>query len=50
MTFDNYICASKNILMAQDLYQHPDYYQMDDLLTDEHKLIRDTVRAWIKKK
>ncbi len=35
--------------MAQDLYQHPDYYQMDDLLTDEHKLIRDTVRAWIKK-
>ncbi|MBL7765349.1 MAG: acyl-CoA dehydrogenase family protein [Chitinophagaceae bacterium] len=35
--------------MAQDLYQHPDYYQIDDLLTDEHKLIRDTVRAWIKK-
>lgn len=35
--------------MNQDLYQHPDYYQLDDLLTDEHKLIRDTVRAWIKK-
>jgi glutaryl-CoA dehydrogenase len=35
--------------MAQDLYQHPDYYQLDELLTDEHKLIRDTVRAWIKK-
>jgi len=35
--------------MAQDLYQHPDYYALDELLTDEHKLIRDTVRAWIKK-
>lgn len=35
--------------MTQDLYQHPDYYALDDLLTDEHKLIRDTVRAWIKK-
>jgi glutaryl-CoA dehydrogenase len=35
--------------MTQDLYQHPDYYAIDDLLTDEHKLIRDTVRSWIKK-
>lgn len=35
--------------MAQDLYQHPDYYLLDELLTDEHKLIRDMVRAWIKK-
>ena len=35
--------------MSQDLFTHPDYYQLDELLTDEHKLIRDTVRAWIKK-
>ncbi|HMN33601.1 MAG: acyl-CoA dehydrogenase family protein [Chitinophagaceae bacterium] len=35
--------------MAQDLYQHPDYYLLDELLSDEHKLIRDTVRTWIKK-
>lgn len=35
--------------MAQDLFQHPDYYLLDELLSDEHKLIRDTVRAWIKK-
>ena len=35
--------------MAQDLYTHPDYYQLDELLTDEHKMIRDMVRAWIKK-
>lgn len=32
-----------------DVFQHPDYYLMDELLTDEHKLIRDTVRAWVKK-
>ncbi len=35
--------------MAQDLYQHPDYYQLDELLSDEHKLIRDSVRAFVKK-
>jgi glutaryl-CoA dehydrogenase len=32
-----------------DVYQHPDYYLLDELLTDEHKLIRDTARAWVKK-
>jgi glutaryl-CoA dehydrogenase len=35
--------------MAQDLYNHPDYYLLDELLTEEHKMIRDMVRAWIKK-
>ena len=35
--------------MAQDLYQHPDHYNLDELLTDEHKLIRDSVRAFVKK-
>ncbi len=35
--------------MAQDNYQAHDYYQIDELLTDEHKLIRDTARAWVKK-
>lgn len=34
--------------MASDLYTHPDYYQMDDLLTEEHKLIRESVRTWVK--
>lgn len=33
----------------QDRFQAPDYYQLDELLTDEHKLIRDSVRAWVKK-
>lgn len=35
--------------MATDLYQAHDYYEMDDLLTDEHKLIRDTAREWVKR-
>ncbi len=32
-----------------DLFQAPDYYQVDDLLTNEHKLVRDTAREWVKK-
>jgi glutaryl-CoA dehydrogenase len=35
--------------MATDRFQAPDYYLLDELLTDEHKLIRDTVRDWVKK-
>ncbi|OYU95707.1 MAG: acyl-CoA dehydrogenase [Bacteroidetes bacterium B1(2017)] len=33
----------------QDSYQHHDYYLMDELLTEEHKLIRSTVRDFVKK-
>ena len=33
----------------QDLYQHPDYYLLDEFLTDEQKVIRDSVRAFVKK-
>ncbi|UMB52860.1 acyl-CoA dehydrogenase family protein [Lutibacter sp. A64] len=35
--------------MSQDLFQAPDYYQLDDLLTEEHLLVRDTARAWVKR-
>ena len=35
--------------MSQDLYQAPDYFLMDELLTDEHKLIRDASREWVKR-
>lgn len=34
--------------MASDNFQYHDYYLVDDLLTEEHKLIRETVRAWVK--
>src|SRR5258708_23204166 len=32
-----------------DLFEAPDYFQIDELLTDEHKLIRTSVRDWVKK-
>ena len=32
-----------------DNFQAPDYYQVDELLTDEQKLVRDAARAWVKK-
>ncbi|TDE05122.1 acyl-CoA dehydrogenase family protein [Flavobacterium hiemivividum] len=35
--------------MKPDLFQSPDYYNLDDLLTDEHKLVRDSARAWVKR-
>ena len=35
--------------MRPDLFQAPDYYLLDDLLTEEHKLVRDSARAWVKR-
>ena len=32
-----------------DNFQSPDYYLIDDLLTEEHKLVRDSVRSYVKK-
>ena len=32
-----------------DLYRHHDYFNVDDLLTDTHKLVRESVRAFVKK-
>ena len=35
--------------MSTDRFQAHDYYMMDDMLTEEHKLIREAARAWVKK-
>jgi glutaryl-CoA dehydrogenase len=35
--------------MKPDLFQAPDYYNLDDLLSEEHKLVRDSARAWVKR-
>ena len=32
-----------------DLFQAPDYFQLDDLLSQEHKLVRDSAREWIRR-
>jgi glutaryl-CoA dehydrogenase len=34
---------------GKDRYEAPDFYGVDDLLTEEQKLIRDSVREWVKK-
>ncbi|WP_338732684.1 acyl-CoA dehydrogenase family protein [Mangrovimonas cancribranchiae] len=35
--------------MKPDLFEAPDYYNIDELLTDEHKLVRDAAREWVKR-
>ncbi len=35
--------------MKPDLFTSPDYFHLDELLTEEHRLIRDTSREWVKK-
>ena len=35
--------------MKPDLFQAPDYYQLDDLLSEEHKLVREASREWVKR-
>lgn len=35
--------------MRPDLFQSPDYYQIDDLLSQEHKLVREAARDWVKR-
>ena len=35
--------------MRPDLFQAPDYFNLDDLLSEEHKLVRDAARAWVKR-
>ena len=35
--------------MGTDRFEAHDYYLMDEWLTDEHKLVRDAARAWVKK-
>ncbi len=35
--------------MKPDLFEAPDYYLLDDLLSEEHKLVRDAARTWVKR-
>jgi glutaryl-CoA dehydrogenase len=32
-----------------DQFQHPDYFDLDALLSEEHKMVRDSVRNYVKK-
>jgi len=35
--------------LKQDSYEHPDFYVLDDLFTEEHKLIRSSIREFVKR-
>ncbi len=35
--------------MKPDLFEAPDYYNIDELLSEEHKLVRDAAREWVKR-
>ena len=35
--------------MKPDVFEAPDYYHLDDLLSEEHKLVRDAARQWVKR-
>ncbi len=35
--------------LKQDLFEHPDFYSIDDLLTEEQKMIRGSIRQFVKK-
>lgn len=35
--------------MSQDLFSAPDYYELDGVLREEHLLVRDAARSWVKK-
>ncbi|MCS5663264.1 MAG: acyl-CoA dehydrogenase family protein [Flavobacteriales bacterium] len=35
--------------MATDLFKAPDYYNLDDLLSEEHIMVRDATRDWVKR-
>lgn len=36
--------------VKSDTFQSPDYFLVDELLTEEHKLIRESVRSYVKQK
>jgi glutaryl-CoA dehydrogenase len=33
----------------RDQFDHPDFYLVDELLTEEHKMVRSSVREWVKR-
>lgn len=35
--------------MSTDTFESPDYYQLDDLLTEEQKLVRNSIRDFVKR-
>ena len=40
---------SKINFMKPDLFEAPDYFNLDELLSEEHLLVRDAAREWVKR-
>jgi glutaryl-CoA dehydrogenase len=49
MPASNGTAAKEKKSLKQDQFDHPDFYAIDDLLTEEHKLIRSSVRDFVKR-
>jgi glutaryl-CoA dehydrogenase len=47
--YNRIITFAKKLNMATDRYQAHDFLQLDELLTEEQKLVRDSAREWLKK-
>ncbi len=47
--YPHYLWAKFLSFMKPDLFESPDYYNLDDLLSEEHKLVRDAARQWVKR-
>ncbi len=45
----NFTTTQENYTSMVDQFQHPDYYLLDELLSEEHKMIRDATREWVKR-
>lgn len=39
----------KELNKGRDNFNHPDFYQIDELLNEEHILVRDSVRSYVKR-
>ena len=43
------ILTLEKYIMVPDQFQAPDYFLLDELLTEEHKLVRNACREWVKR-
>ncbi|MGB0851599.1 MAG: acyl-CoA dehydrogenase family protein, partial [Bacteroidia bacterium] len=43
------INSLKELNKGRDTFNHPDFYNIDDLLSEEHILVRNSVRSYVKK-
>jgi glutaryl-CoA dehydrogenase len=45
----DYLLKTNVMAVRMDLFESPDYYQLDELLSEEHLMVRTAVRDYVKK-